>query len=136
MGVLVGMGVLVIVGVSTGVGDGVDVDVEVGTWVGVSVGVSEGEGVGVEVSGFWGVAVGVPVAACCVFRTPINGFSVGVGSIVGELDAVTSATLLLRPAAAVPSPTPRVDRTMTSSSNNPTQLIPSGILFCGPHGSV
>ncbi len=64
---------------------------------------------------------------------PINGFSVGVGSMVGELDAVTIATSLRRPAAAVPKLTPRVDKTMINSSKRPTQLMPSGILLFGPH---
>jgi hypothetical protein len=129
------MGVLVIVGVSTGVGVGVDVDVEVdaGVLVAVLVGVSEGEGSGVAVSGVRGVAVSVLVADCRVFRMPINGFSVGDGSTVGELDAVTIATPLRRPAAVVPKPTPRVDKTMINSSRSPTQLMPSGILLFGPH---
>jgi hypothetical protein len=138
VGVLVGMGVLVIVGVSTGVGVGVevDVDVDVGVLVCVSVGVSEGEGAGVAVSGVRGVAVSVLVADCRVFRMPINGFSVGVGSMVGEFDADTCATLLRRPAAAVPRPTPRVDKTMINSSKRPTQLMPSGILLFGPRCPV
>lgn len=123
------MGVLVIVGVSTGVSEGVDVDVDVG----VLVGVSEGDGVGVAVSGVRGVAVGVLVADCRVFRMPINGFSVGVGSMVGELDAETIATPLRRLAAAVPKPTPRVDKTMINSSKSPTQLMPSSTLLGGPH---
>jgi hypothetical protein len=131
VGVLVGMGVLVIVGVSTGVDVGVVVEVDVDA--GVLVGVSEGEGAGVAVSWVWVVAVGVLEADRQVFWMPIKGFSVGVGSMVGELDTVTIATSLRRPAAAVPKPTPRVDMTMINSSRSPTQLIPSGILLFKSH---